>query len=440
MAIKKRSFLTNIETWNGLSVYNNGILFSAGSSNQVLFGRGELLASEGHLLYRPRKKSSYKGKHPRKVLPQVGQFDSGGPCTISKVWLEAKAQKVTIRPSSSVGLGFGMKEGGNVLFLVTAGVPTAPSSIPAELSDLQLTAYGVKAWAAAKPTASQGGLGQAIGELHDLPKIPEIKSLRDALSKTKVPNSKRKLAYGIGSNYLNIVFGWLPLVSDVKDLVKNIRNFNKNLTQLERDNAQGVRRSRKIRGGETTSTVVQTGTGPYNGPGQLQPSMNAANVQGSWTYTQTVTTKWDYRFSARFRYYIDFAKAYQGSYTEAARLSRILFGADLSAYTLYQLMPWSWAIDWITNIGVNLNNARDQEDHLVADYAYINGKYTKDTVYTLEISFAGDTVPVREFRFSVRETHFRRIKASPFGFGLTFGGFNPKQLAILGALGLTKLS
>jgi hypothetical protein len=117
-----------------------------------------------------------------------------------------------------------------------------------------------------------------------------------------------------------------------------------------------------------------------------------------------------------------------------------LFGADLSAYTLYQLMPWSWAIDWITNIGVNLNNARDQEDHLVADYAYINGKYTKDTVYTLEISFAGDTVPVREFRFSVRETHFRRIKASPFGFGLTFGGFNPKQLSILGALGLTKLS
>lgn len=435
MTTKKRAFITAIEKWNGYSTFNNGVLFSKGSTNPVTFGQAEILIGTSHPF--PVRKSRYKGKHPRKVL-KTGTFDAGGAVYIAKASYNAKAQTATCIPSATNGIRTYPGKDCSFLFFGPSGIPAVPSTIPVELSDSILLAQGVRAWAASKPTASQGGLGQALGELHDLPKIPEIKALRDALSKTSAKTA-RNLAKSTGSNYLNIVFGWLPLVSDVKDLVKNIRDFNKNLSQLERDNGQGVRRSKKIHGGETTTVQVYSGSGLVTVPNMLFfPNIDSTLTDG-WTATVTTQTNWDYRFSARFRYYIDFAKAYQGSYREAARMARILFGADLSPYTVYQLMPWSWAIDWITNIGANLSNARDSEDHLTADYAYINGRMIVETKYTLSVKLKGDSMGSRTFEYSSRVQYFRRIGASPFGFGLTFSGFNLKQKAILGALGLTKL-
>jgi hypothetical protein len=39
---------------------------------------------------------------------------------------------------------------------------------------------------------------------------------------------------------------------------------------------------------------------------------------------------------------------------------------------------------------------------------------------------------------SFQTTSKMRLRASPYGFGLTFDGFSPRQLAILAALGITQ--
>jgi hypothetical protein len=78
-------------------------------------------------------------------------------------------------------------------------------------------------------------------------------------------------------------------------------------------------------------------------------------------------------------------------------------------------------------------------DGLVIQYGYVmEHKVTTRSYYNDGAhSYKGDYVvsPVHLFY----ETK-RRVRASPFGFGLDWSGFTPRQLAITAALGLTRFS
>lgn len=438
MSIRHRTRLISAERYKAASTYINNTVYASGPVTTLYFGAGETLVSYGHIVPRKRSKKKYKGRHPRSPYKSTGTHDSGGPVDIYKSWYEARSQNVTALPSNNPTGTYTAVKDSPMLYSTVNGYPSPPTGPPAELSTSVLTAIGVKAWAASKPTASQGALGQALGEIRDLPKIPDIKRVKDLL-KQNPKGLFKNLGKQSGGEYLNYVFGWVPLVSDVKDYIKNIMKLREHIAQLERDNNRGVRRKKSISGGESVTVTKTTGSSPNTWFGNLRPSLSSSYFLTDWVLYTTVEKVWDYKFAARFRYHLDFAKARNDDVASLLQLTRILFGLDVSAYTLYQLMPWSWLIDWFVNVGDNLDNARDDEDHLVADYAYINGKCTITTRYSLTVSLRGDIKESRTFDFVKHETYFRRIPASPFGFGLTFNGFSLKQKAILGALGLTKL-
>jgi hypothetical protein len=318
-------------------------------------------------------------------------------------------------------------------------------ALPASLSDSLLTTYGAKAWSDKKPTAQRGGLGQALGELHDLPTLPKVLAYKNALKQAGRNTKWSELAKATGHNHLNYVFGWVPLLSDIRDLWKNSKDLQKNLSQLIRDNGRPVRRKGKAGQSSDVTTVVTT-SGSGNPP-NVSPVLAIGCYSGNWEKRVETRVITDYYFSARFRYYVDFQThgIIQDNDT-AHRVSKLLLGAELSPYTLYQLMPWSWFIDWFTNLGSVINNlVNDAGDNLVADYAYINGKCTTYVVTTVTFTLANS--PGGDGRggpytatFEEVKTDFRRIPANPFGFGLTYQMLNAKQLGILGALGLTKLS
>jgi hypothetical protein len=176
----------------------------------------------------------------------------------------------------------------------------------------------------------------------------------------------------------------------------------------------------------------------------LLPSLPSSVYQGPWTETDYNYTALDYKFSARFRYYIDFAKAFRGDIPQAAQIARILLGDDLGPNTVYQLIPWSWLVDWFTNLGAIVDNlTHDASDNLVADYAYINSKYYKYRALTLQFDLKNRPTSANSGAYTVtyedNSTYFKRNKATPYGFGLTLAGLSGRQKAILGALGLTKL-
>jgi hypothetical protein len=116
-----------------------------------------------------------------------------------------------------------------------------------------------------------------------------------------------------------------------------------------------------------------------------------------------------------------------------------LLGIRITPEVLWNLAPWSWAIDWFSNLGDVVSNLSDwATDGLALRYGYIMEHKSIYVTYSLvgkprflpEGTFASDVIAYRETK--------RREKATPFGFGLDWNTFSPRQLAIAAALGITR--
>jgi hypothetical protein len=115
----------------------------------------------------------------------------------------------------------------------------------------------------------------------------------------------------------------------------------------------------------------------------------------------------------------------------------------MGASTAYNLIPWSWLVDYFTNLG-DFVEACDPElisDRLVFEYAFIMDHKTvteDDTEYQTVYTSPSTTSRVysRCVRTQVTKT---RLPASLFGWGITDKDLSLKQSSILGALGLSRL-
>jgi hypothetical protein len=321
---------------------------------------------------------------------------------------------------------------------IRTGLTIVRPTLPNTILFTTVKAYGTKGWNMYKPTKQAGSFGQTIGELREglLPIRPkDILDLRHAFSSVK------KLGKSIGKGTLGVQFGVLPLVKDIKDLAKNVLNMEKNIQQLARDNGRPVRRSGMVDVTTDHTTNHETGSGQNS---FIYPSIHVG-LWKSGTRSErftSVESKTTYRFSGRFRYWIDPARLGHRGIPDRYRfqLTRIAFGLDPSDPSLYyELMPWSWLIDWLVPIGPMLENFfNDNLDNLVADYAYISAhKVTDEEVKVTSTLVDGRVVGLNSRR--IIETK-QRYRASPYGFGFLLGDLSPMQLAILAALGLTKLN
>jgi hypothetical protein len=150
---------------------------------------------------------------------------------------------------------------------------------------------------------------------------------------------------------------------------------------------------------------------------------------------ETIVRRW---FSGAFTYSLPVGYKSHDAVTGYAARASVLFGAELTPSTVWNLAPWSWAVDWFTNVGDVLSNASDALfDGLVMRYGYImEHSLIRDTyTYGGPTNMQSATTP-QPLTF-VTETKLRR-KANPFGFGLTWEGLSPRQVAILVALGITR--
>lgn len=121
----------------------------------------------------------------------------------------------------------------------------------------------------------------------------------------------------------------------------------------------------------------------------------------------------------------------------AQRTAKVL-GLELTPETLWNLAPWSWAVDWVSNAGDVVSNISDwANDGLVLKYGYMMEETSVTDVYTFDgpSGLPGNHQP---YPVTLQRTVKKRIRATPFGFGLNWSGFSPRQLAILAALGITK--
>jgi hypothetical protein len=316
-----------------------------------------------------------------------------------------------------------------------------------------LDAYGATAIARCQPAEPTVNLAAALLEAyHDgLPKLigrsaweERVRLAQTFRRKPRadvIKRTARRETRKSADEFLNYQFGWLPIVSDVRDFVSTFYHMHKLLQQYVRDNGNVVRRRYSFPPEQsyvdTTLTTSPAVSGPDGYGGYFNSTVPGCSVVRS---RQTTVNRW---FSGAFVYHLPqtfFARMYAPFAADFQSKSH-LFGLELTPDVLWELTPWSWAVDWFSNVGDVIHNANAWANNgLVMKYGYIMEHSIVRDTYTWSGPsrvYGGQNLIPPPYTM-VTETKVRR-KANPFGFGLTMGNLSFLQKSILAAVGLTHL-
>lgn len=299
--------------------------------------------------------------------------------------------------------------------------PLPPYSLANELA-----AYGTTAIARCIPTNPLAGLTVSLGELRSegIPTVAGALLLKD----------RAHLARSAGSEYLNHQFGWLPLLNDVRQVAHSVKNSDELVAEYVANSGKRLKRRYNFPTETSTETTeVASSFSALPKPVFILSMYESCDPRVNRT-RQISVERW---FSGCFTYYLP---SHDGLARSAAIANR-LYGTRLTPETLWNLTPWTWALDWIGNFGDVIHNVSQfTQDGLVMPYGYIMEKSTiidhYESTGTRYKSYPG------EDPFTCSQTFTtvvkQRQRATPFGFGLDFADFSQRQWSILAALGLSR--
>lgn len=372
------------------------------------------------------------------VTQRQHTLSDGNPWPRSKgTWLDVGSDFFTFKESFEPGNCFGPYLVKSVVvnpqfFYEGPLFPVAPYAtnypVTPHSNASALDAWGTSAIAATSPTSSHAQLAVALGELI-------TSGLPGMMGAQLLKNSGRTLLQKSGDEYLNLEFGIKPLIRDVQDLVKAVRTSEEILAQFRRDSGRMVRRRFELTLPEVVEETTTTGATVWSNPPLVsQQFSNFQPHQGTLTKTSKVSQKrW---FSGAFTYHavgLGESERVKRSEQEA----RILYGLTLTPEVLWNLTPWSWAADWIWNMGsIVANQSMFAMDGLILRYGYVMETTTKTDTYTLtgHGAYGAPASLVCSFTSTVKQ----RRRATPFGFGFTDVPFDTRQKAIIAALMASK--
>jgi hypothetical protein len=299
---------------------------------------------------------------------------------------------------------------------------------PSPPSDLygSMVAKGTTAIANVIPTNPVANTAQFLGELREgLPTIPGSSAI------------SRGGPGGFADEYVNVEFGLKPIIKDIQDIWTASQSAEKRIAQLERDSGRIIRRRYSFPP-ELTTGPVEIVADPFPGSPALRTGSTGAYPSVTGKVTRVRTTEVRYWFSGAFSYLYPKGDTTSDKMKRAASNLRATFGLDISPELFWELTPWSWAADWISNFGdVMTNISRFSRDGLVMRWGYVMCTWKCTDTYTLTgQSFNGIGSPTLTQSFTTEVK--KRVKATPYGFALDPVDFAPRQWAILAALGISR--
>lgn len=321
------------------------------------------------------------------------------------------------------------------------------------IPDATLVSEGTRLINLTNPIKAPVNLATSLSELlfDGLPK-----SLGKALLGS-APN-KRDLIRALGSDYLSYMFGFSPVVRDIAALVTTLRKSAEIIEQWKRNDGRQVRRRRAWEHPDVTTPYNKTLSGGLGVSYFIPTSANDRTAKGTnysttkahtgWIESNTKTTT-KYSFSSSFEYQLEnlipdypeplrsliFGNASNEAIVDALLLQR-LTGLDptsiQSASTYWNVLPYSWLVDWFVNVGDLMSSVTAfQQQGLKLLYGYMSvhqtSRFSADYRFTYDNSIYAGVVTLEGRRD-------RRIRATPYGFGTSFSGLNPIQLSLLAAL------
>lgn len=241
----------------------------------------------------------------------------------------------------------------------------------------------------------------------------------------------------LGSEYLNVQFGWAPFLSDLTSIIKSVSNANKAILDLQKNDGLVVRRRRGLKPVETVlSDYSSYNGGLYVGSYKFSawPEFNPDQFVPVTKIQRTKQRVW---FSGAFTYKLAAEDSLLSRFARYEQYCNVLLGTRITPSVLWELTPWSWLVDWVVDIQSALQRAELMNlDGNVMKYGYLMRETMQETQLTSTIRFSNGAV--RHYGTTYRRIAKRRYRATPFGFGLNPSDFNERQWAILAALGLSK--
>jgi len=297
-----------------------------------------------------------------------------------------------------------------------------------------LNALGATAIARCKPTNATADLSTFLGELFR-EGLPRLIGASSGLWKERTKSARKASA----DEYLNAQFGWAPIARDMSSIAYAIYSADKVLRQYERDSGKMVRRRYVFPPVNSLSfSEVDAGVTPWILGGVSGNLLDPTSTARGTVYRedQTYRRQW---FSGGFTYHLPDSYSRNSEMARIALEAKKLLGLSLTPDVVWNLTPWSWAVDWFSNVGDVLSNITDAlTDSLVMGYGYMMENTVQRRTYTYAGPTGAKTRGARPavVRFEVNSK--QRVQANPYGFGLTWNSLSPFQLSILAALGITK--
>lgn len=295
-----------------------------------------------------------------------------------------------------------------------------PVVIPS--SDTYLDALGTSIIARILPTNPVFNGAQALGEARE--GFPSRFGHATWQNRTRYAKSA-------GDEYINVQFGWKPLINDIQGASNAAKNYENIVKQFLRNSGRRIKRRVKL------DAEIETSTGKFGGSPTPVMGVQYGLYNGSGEFTWTQTKKTERWFSGCFTYFVPPAVAGAPNLDRQNQIRNHVFGTRVTPETLWNLTPWTWAADWFANTGDVLRNiSAFQHDGLVMPYGYMMERKTVSIRYDLVQPMNYGYGNVSLFQELVTTSKYRRA-ATPYGFGTT-GDLSPQQIAILAALGLTR--
>jgi len=309
-----------------------------------------------------------------------------------------------------------------------------------------LIALGTTAIARCIPTNPISDLPTAVGELlsEGLPGLPGRALTPGRFSRGSIP-----------SEYLGAEFGIKPFLADLQKFREAVLEAEKLIAQYVKGSGKVIRRRYEFPTVTDTSvsvTPATTGNEKFlGGPCQSQAAGYFQSNIGGWPGELTVVDTrlrktW---FSGAFTYYLPpVGDSWSDKLFYQEAQLRHLYGG-LSVETAWNLLPYSWAVDWFVNAGDLIHNlSAFAQDGLVMPWGYMMESFEISSFRTVRDAYVGrcrfwndaDTgsnnnahaLPTMSTTYTAK--YLRRRKATPFGFGITYDDFTNRQYAITAAL------
>jgi len=242
-------------------------------------------------------------------------------------------------------------------------------------------------------------LSVSIAELRELPKLIQ-KEGDDLIRKW-------------GKQTLSREFGWVPLVKDLRKLATIRDDVVKRMNEIKRlREEKGLRRTIDLWAGSSSGTfdvITQSG------------------------YKLIVHHYLDYTTQTKIRGHIVWTPDDLGI-TEGRYLLRTIdavLGLKLDMSTLWNLMPWSWIIDWFSNLGDILEGNRN-----IIGASHGQVQLMEHSITTIQGKSNYPDGVITPFFGKLETKNRRRFSGSPIDVQLPF--LTNRQITILGAIAVTR--